>query len=211
MSRVWNSFQFNSWRKQSPRIAWRFRYKGFYNTGVKAICHGRKRLTAILLKSKKKWIYQYREEIFFSLNWGSEFNNMWICLVDISSRKRLIFLKTPLVISTSTTNQQDLLSDSSRLEAHGCQVSFLQLDEFMSQSTFSKLLEFIRSMKFSKLYSCSIIYTKKSGWRCFFQAVCQSAGYSRVPALASGSNFSSALPAGRARPSCLSQIKLTQC
>ena len=136
---------------------------------------------------------------------------MWICLVDISSRKRLIFLKMPLVISTSTTNQQDLLSDSSRLEAHGCQVSFLQLDEFVSQRRFSKLLKFIRSMKFSKLYSCSIIYTKKSGWRCFFQAVCQSAGYSRVPALASGSNFSSALPAGRARPSCLSQIKLTQC
>ena len=72
------SFQFDSRSKQSPRIAWSFRHKGFYNfsdTGVKAICHGRRRLTAILLKCKKKWIYQYREEIFFSFNWGSEFNN----------------------------------------------------------------------------------------------------------------------------------------
>ena len=36
----------------------------------------------------------------------------------------------PLVISTSTTNQQDLLSDSSLLEAHGSQVSCVHRKPF---------------------------------------------------------------------------------
>lgn len=45
---------------------------------MKAICHGRKRLTAILLKSQKKLSrdnIDTPEEIFISSNWGSEFNN----------------------------------------------------------------------------------------------------------------------------------------